>query len=146
MSGRRPMNFWVMAAAGLFAGAWLLWAMVEAAAPVVREGGAAALAADPTFQHKLGELMVAVPLFMAALLSPIRSGPSIARFLRRAWPLTILGGALNLVAWFGTADRAPWTEPNRLWFMLLVVVGLIGAPLLARAFERRAGPTAANEG
>lgn len=129
---RRPGNFWVMVIAGVLGGGWLLAALISDAVGVVAQKGVGRLPFDPTFQHKVGELMVAVPLFLAALFSPIRPKGWIAHNLLLWWPVTIAGAALNFLAWMGTADRAPWTEPNRLWFMLLVVVGMLG-PVSIRA-------------
>lgn len=133
---RRPGNFWVMVIAGLCGGGWLMFALISDAAVVVAQEGIGRLPFDPTFQHKVGELLVAVPLFLAALFSSIRPKGWIAHNLLLSWPVTIVGGALNAMAWMGTADTAPWNEPNRLWFMLLAVIGLVG-PTAIRALLNR---------
>ncbi|MDI6624599.1 MAG: hypothetical protein QME55_07700 [Brevundimonas sp.] len=132
---KTKLNFWFMAAVGVLAGALLGWmlylAVVEAAS-----GGPVAIISNATVQHKVGELMIAVPLFLTALLSRTHPYRSVANGLMRAWPITIVGAALNLLAWINTMERAPWTELNRLWFAGLVVVGIVAAPLIASAMRR----------
>ena len=130
-------NQWLIILAGVIGGSWLLIALVADAAVVVRENGWLQLPADPTFQHKIGELLVAVPLFLAAYFSNVRPAGWVSHFIRRSWPLTAVGGLLNLLAWVGTTERAPWTEPNRLWFMFLFFVGLAGPPLVRAFLSRR---------
>jgi len=135
---KTQINFWFMAVVGIAAGALLGWmlylAVVETAA-----GGPAAVLASATVQHKVGELMIAIPLFLTALFSRVRPRRSVAKGLMRAWPVTIAGAGLNLLAWVNTVEAAPWTEFNRLWFAGLVVVGVLAPPLIASALRRRDG-------
>lgn len=133
----RQANLWMIIVAGIVGGLWLLFALVTDAAEVVREEGWSRLPADPTFQHKVGELMVAVPLFLAALYGTFRPAGWVSYFIGWAWPITIFGGFLNFLAWLGTAERAPWSEPNRIWFMALLLAGLIGPPLIRAVLSRR---------
>lgn len=130
------INFWFMAVVGIAAGlllGWMLYlAVVEAS---VR--GPAGIAASATVQHKVGELMIAIPLFLTAMFVRVRPRSSVAKGLMRAWPVTIMGAGLNLLAWFNTIEQAPWTEFNRLWFAGLVVVGVVAPPLIASALVRR---------
>ena len=133
----RQANTWIIIIAGVVGGSWLVSALVADAAGVVRGEGWSRLPADPTFQHKIGELLVAVPLFLAALYSTFRQAGWVSHFMGWAWPITISGGLLNLMAWLGTADRAPWSEPNRLWFMALLLAGLVGPPLIRAVVSRR---------
>ncbi|HZV85541.1 MAG TPA: hypothetical protein VFF48_11200 [Brevundimonas sp.] len=119
-----------MVAAGLFGATCLGVAMVAEASPVVRSEGWAALLSDATFQHKTGELMIVGSLFAASLCSAIRSTDWIARMLMKVWPLMILGSALNLSAWIASGQHTSWSSLNRLWFMLLVLVGLGASPAL----------------
>ncbi|WP_309630160.1 hypothetical protein [Brevundimonas sp.] len=74
-------------------------------------------------------------MFLTALFSRTHPYRSVANGLMQAWPITIVGAALNLLAWINTMDRAPWTELNRLWFAGLVVVGIAVAPLVASAMR-----------
>lgn len=131
------INFWFMAVVGIAAGAvlgWMLYlAVVEAAA-----SGPSAVMTSATVQHKMGELMIAIPLFLAALFTRVRDRRSVATGLMRAWPVTLVGAGLNLLAWFNTAEAAPWTEFNRLWFAGLVVGGALAPPLIASALRRGA--------
>ncbi len=134
---KRMLNFWFMAVAGVAAGVVLGWMLYLAVIKAASEGPVAVVS-DATVQHKVGELMIAVPLFLTALLSRTQPYRSVAKGLMQAWPITIAGAALNLLAWINTMDLAPWTEPNRLWFALLVVVGIVAAPLIASAMRRGA--------
>ncbi len=134
---KRELNFWFMAAAGAAAGIVLGW-MLYLAVVHAASGGLVAVVSDATVQHKVGELMIAVPLFLTALFSRTQPYRSVAKGLMQAWPITIVGAALNLLAWINTMERAPWTELNRLWFALLVVVGIVAAPLIASALRRHA--------
>ncbi len=132
---KTKLNFWFMAVVGVVAGGVLGW-MLYLAALEAASGGLVAIISNATVQHKVGELMIAVPLFLTALFSRTHPHRSVAHALMRAWPLTIVGAALNLLAWIDTMDRAPWTELNRLWFAGLVVVGLAAPPLIASAMRR----------
>ncbi|MGV8928527.1 MAG: hypothetical protein ACOH1E_02145 [Brevundimonas sp.] len=131
---KTQINFWFMAVVGLAAGALLGWTLYLA---IVDAGpGGPEVLASATVQHKVGELMIAIPLFLTALFTRVRDHRSVAKGLMRAWPVTIVGAALNLLAWFNTIESAPWTEFNRLWFAGLVVVGVMAPPLIASALRR----------
>lgn len=132
---KTKLNFWFMAVVGVVAGALLGW-MLYLAVLEAASGGPVAIISNATVQHKVGELMIAVPLFLTALFSRTQPHRSVANGLMRAWPITIVGAALNLLAWINTMERAPWTELNRLWFAGLVVVGIVAAPLIASGMRR----------
>ena len=132
---KRKLNFWFMAVAGVAAGIVLGW-MLYLAVVNAASSGLVAVVSDATVQHKVGELMIAVPLFLTALFSRTQPHRAVAKGLMAAWPITLVGAALNLLAWINTMDRAPWTELNRLWFALLVVVGVVAAPMIASAMRR----------
>jgi hypothetical protein len=146
-SARPPANFWVMAVAGLFGGAWLLAALVVEAAPVVERRGWAALPFDPTFQHKIGELMVAVPLFLTALFSPVWPIERLLTWVERTRLVTAIGAGLNLLAWATSGERQPWTDVFRIWCLVLVAAGLVGPSLVKALLVRQAarGMIAARE-
>lgn len=133
---KTQINFWLMALVGLAAGALLGWTLFLA---VVDAGpGGPAGMASATVQHKVGELMIATPLFLTALFTRVRDRRSVAKSLMWAWPVTIAGAGLNLLAWFNTIESAPWTEFNRLWFAGLVVVGVVAPPMIASLLRRGA--------
>lgn len=132
---KTKLNFWFMAVVGVVAGGVLEW-MLYLAVLEAASGGPVAIISNATVQHKVGELMIAVPLFLTALFSRTHSYLRVANALMLAWPLTIVGAAMNLLAWIDTMDRAPWTELNRLWFAGLVVAGLVAPPLIASSMRR----------
>lgn len=128
--GRKPTNWWIMVAAGLFAAAFLLKDFVLHAHIAFAKSGAIGLLMSSTMQHKVGELLIGAPLFMTALMRQVWPAERLLANLKAARPLMLIGSVLNILAWFGSL--APWTDVNRLWFPFLVVVGVVAPPLLIR--------------
>lgn len=137
MNRKSRTNVWIMTAVGLAGMAWLLWDFRVKGAAIMGNDGVAGFIAHATFQHKLGELFIFLPLFVAAMLAEGRSWAAARHWLWRTWPATILGSALNLLAWMNSS-ALPWHDPNRLWFGFLVLAGLVASPLLIRLGDRRA--------
>lgn len=128
--GAKPVNWWIMVAAGLFATTFLLKDFVVHAHLAFARNGAMGLLTSSTMQHKVGELLIGAPLFMTALMRQVWPAERLVANLKAAWPLMLIGSALNILAWLGSA--APWSDVNRLWFLFLVVVGVVAPPLLLR--------------
>jgi len=132
----KPLRFWIMLAAGAFAFTILMFSLTDYLHAYLGHAGPIGLLKAPIIQHKVGELLIAIPLFLTALTLSIWPAERVATNLRGAWPMWGLGAALNLLAWVGYS--LPWTDANRLWFALLAVAGLAGPPLLARLITSKA--------
>ena len=67
---RNPkLNFWLMTLAGIPAFIWLLVELIRSFLEVLKLSGISSVPLDSVIQHKVGELMVATPLFLILLLS-----------------------------------------------------------------------------
>ena len=60
----RRLNFWIMVLAGVPAFIWLVAELVRVSLEVWGRSGVWSLVSDGVVQHKVGELMVAVPLYL----------------------------------------------------------------------------------
>jgi len=134
----KPLRFWIMLAAGAFAFTILMFSLTDYVHAYLGHAGPIGMLRAPVIQHKVGELLIAIPLFLTVLTGAIWSADRVAANLKGSWPLWGLGAALNLVAWAGST--LPWTDPNRLWFALQAIVGLAGPLLLARLITSKAQP------
>lgn len=129
-----------MALAGIPAFIWLLIELIRVFSEVVNRSGILSVPLDGVIQHKVGELMVATPLFMLLLLSNKWSKERIFALANRSRIIIIVGGLLNGLAWYSLRERAAWNSFFRIWCLVLLFVGLFGAQivkwLVSRAKER----------
>jgi hypothetical protein len=129
-----------MALAGIPAFIWLLIELIRVFSEVVNRSGILSVPLDGVIQHKVGELMVATPLFMLLLLSNKWSKERIFALANRSRIIIIVGGLLNGSAWYSLREREAWNSFFRIWCLVLLFVGLFGAQivkwLVSRAKER----------
>lgn len=128
--GDKPANWWIILAAGVLAGVFLLKDFVDHAHAILGHAGYRGLLTSPTIHHKVGEILVGAPLYMTALMRPVWPAERIIANLKSARPLLALGSALNVLAWVGSA--APASDFNKIWFLLLAVAGIAAPPILIR--------------
>lgn len=127
---RKPTNWWIMLAAGVFASVFLLKDFMDHGHAILAHAGPKGLLTSPTIHHKVGEALIGVILFMTALMRSIWPAERLIVNLKASYPLMLVGAALNALAWFGSG--LPAADFNKIWFALLVVVGLGAPPLLIR--------------
>jgi len=129
-----------MALAGIPAFIWLLIELIRVFSEVVNRSGILSVPLDGVIQHKVGELMVATPLFILLLLSNKLSQQRIFALANRSRIIIIVGGLLNGLAWYSLREREAWNSFFRIWCLVLLFVGLFGAQivkwLVSRAKER----------
>ena len=118
-----------MALAGIPAFIWLLAELIRVFSEVVNRSGILFVPLDGVIQHKVGELMVATPLFLLLLLSNKWSKERIFALANRTRIIMIVGGLLNGLAWYSLGDREAWDSFFRIWCLVLLFVGLFGAQI-----------------
>ncbi|AAK24101.1 hypothetical protein [Caulobacter vibrioides] len=138
--GGKPATWWIMLAAGIFAAAFLLKDFMDHGHAILAHAGYKGLLTSPTIHHKIGEALIGVILFMTALMRSIWTPERLIANLKASYPLMLVGAALNALAWFGSG--LPATDFNKIWFVLLVVVGIAAPPLLIRWFGQSKGTQA----
>ena len=114
---------------GIAAFIWLFAELVRVFLEVVNRSGVSSIPLDGIIQHKVGELMVAVPLFLIMLLGNIWSKEKLFALANRMRIVMIVGGLLNGVAWYSVRDRMASGSFFRIWCLVLLFVGLFGAPI-----------------
>lgn len=127
----RRLRYWLLLIIGALGAAWILWTLGLAVGETAANDGLGGLPASPVIQHKIGELMIVGPLWLAALMQTTKP---VSGFLLRTWPVALIGAGLNALAWWNALG--PWTDLNRLWFAGLVVIGVVAPPALARLLRR----------
>ena len=125
----RRLNFWIMVLAGVPAFIWLAAELVRVSLEVWGRSGVWSLAGDGVVQHKVGELMVAVPLYLLLLLANRWPVDKVSALANRTRIVMIAGGVLNAVAWYSLRDREPWDSFFRIWCVILLLVGLFGSQI-----------------
>lgn len=138
--GGKPANWWIMLAAGIFAAVFLLKDFMDHGHAILAHAGYKGLLTSPTIHHKIGEALIGVILFMTALMRSIWTPERLIANLKASYPLMLVGAALNALAWFGSG--LPATDFNKVWFALLVVVGVGAPPLLIRWLGKSKGAQA----
>ncbi len=126
---KQKINFWVMTLIGIPAFIWLLVELARVFLEVTNRSGVSAVPLDGVIQHKIGELMVATPLFLILLLSNKWSKEKLIALIKRTQIVMIIGGLLNALAYFSLLGRETFDWFFQVWCLLLLVVGLLGAPL-----------------
>ena len=85
------------------------------------ESGFPGLLWDGVVLHKIGELMIIIPLGWIAAGSVPLSQSFLERLQKYALWMAPLGGLLNLAAWFKLNELVPW----HVWCLILLGMGLI---------------------
>jgi len=126
---KRKLNFWVMLLVGIPAFIWLFVELLRVFLEIVNRYGIFSVPLDGVIQHKVGELMVATPLFLILLLSNKWSKERIITLVNRMRDVMIIGGLLNGLAWISMRDRESWDSFFRVWCLILLCVGLFGSQI-----------------
>jgi hypothetical protein len=135
--GGKPTSWWIMVAAGVFAAGFLLNDFMDHGHAILAHAGPRGLLLSPTIHHKVGEVLIGVILFTTALMRSIWPAERLIANLKASYPLMLVGAALNALAWFGSGQ--PATDFNKIWFLLLVMVGVAAPPLLIRWLRKSKG-------
>lgn len=126
---KQKLNFWVMTLIGIPAFIWLLIELARVFLEVANRAGVSAVPFDGVIQHKIGELMVGVPLFLILLLLNKWSKEKVFALVNRTQIVMIIGGLLNGLAYFSLRGRETFDWFFQVWCLILLVVGLLGAPI-----------------
>jgi hypothetical protein len=137
--GNRKLSFWVMTLVGVPAFVWLLAELVRAFAEVVGRSGISSVPFDGVIQHKVGELMVGAPLFLALVLSNVWPAGRAADLARRTRAVMAVGGLLNGLAWYSLRERETWDSFFRVWCLILLFAGLLGSRIAVWMVNARRG-------
>ena len=131
-SERKRSSLWGTWAVLGAATAWMVVELLRVTWNVGRGAGIGAIALDGVVQHKVGELLVALPLIAVAVLSNVWTKERLLVLIRRTQLLMLGGGMLNGLAWLSLRDRVDWAW----WCVLLLAAGLLG-PWLTRMIAER---------
>lgn len=131
----RKLNFWLMLLVAIPAFVWLLVELVRVTSEVINRFGISSVPLDGAIQHKVGELMVGVPLFLILLLSYKWAKAKVLSLVSGTQILMIIGGLLNALAWYTLRDRESWNSFFRIWCLVLLFVGLFGAQIARRLLK-----------
>ncbi len=118
-----------MSLVGAVAFVWMFAELGRVFLEVVNRSGVSAIPLDGVVQHKIGELMVSVSLFLVVLLSYVWSKERLFTFASRMQFVMIVGGLLNGIAWYGLRERESWDSFFRIWCLIILVVGLFGSQI-----------------
>lgn len=128
--GGKPVKWWLMVVLGVLAAGVLFKELFDHGHAMLGHAGPYALLTSPTVHHKIGELLIASILFLTALMRNVWPAERLVANLKASRPLMFVGAVLNALAWFGSA--APASDFNKIWYLVLVVVGVAAPPLLIR--------------
>ena len=130
------LNFWIITVVGIVAFGWMIAELVRAVLEVGNQAGVQAVFWDGVVQHKVGELMVGVPFVAILALANLWPKERVRVWIRRTVVLMVIGGLLNVIAWYSLRDRIAATDFLRLWCLTIFAFGLIGSWLLTLMLER----------
>lgn len=119
--------FWLMSLVGTIAFVWIFAELGRVFLEVINRSGISAIPLDGVVQHKIGELMVSVSLFLVVLLSYVWSKERLFTFASRMQIVMIVGGLLNGIAWYSLRERESWDSFFRISYLVILVVGLFGS-------------------
>ena len=125
----QKLNFWLMVLVGVPAFIWLLVELVRVLSDVIARSGVSSVPSDGVIQHKIGELLVATPLFLILLLSNKWAKDRVLALAAKTRLLMIAGGLLNGLAWYSLRDRLAWSSFFRVWCLILLAAGLFGSQI-----------------
>jgi len=126
---KQKIMFWFMSLVGILAFGYMLAELWRVFLEVVNRSGVSAIPLDAVIQHKIGELMVSISLFLVVLLSYVWSKERLFTFASRLQIVMIVGGLLNGIAWYGLRERESWDSFFRIWCLIILVVGLFGSQM-----------------
>jgi hypothetical protein len=125
----QKLNFWLMSLVGLPAFVWLIAELIRVFFEVVNRSGFLSVPFDGVIQHKVGELMVGVPLFLILLLDNKWSKERTLALADQMQGWMIVGGLLNGLAWYSLREREAWNSFFRVWCLILLFVGLFASQI-----------------
>jgi hypothetical protein len=126
---KQKIMFWLMLLVGIIAFVWMFAELGRVCLEVVNRSGVWSIPLDGVVQHKIGELMVSITLFLVLLLSYVWSKDRLFAFANRMQIVMIVGGLLNGLAWYSMRERADWDSFFRIWCLIILVVGLFGSQI-----------------
>jgi hypothetical protein len=129
MKGFNLRLMWLVVTAALLV---LCAALGRVVMEVLATEGWAGVPFDGVVQHKVGELLIAIPFAVLAPLSRVWDGERLQLFILRTRVSMLLGAILNGVAWLSLRYSKSWHP----WCLLLLVFGLAG-PWVALRLVRR---------
>ncbi len=133
---KRTVNFGFLLVVGIIAFGWLIAELLRIFFEVKSQSGLSAVVFDGVIQHKIGELMVAVPFFAVLALSNLWSREKLSFFIRRTRFVMITGGLLNALAWYTLREKVGADSFLRIWCLVIFVFGLVGSWLLSWMVNR----------
>lgn len=133
---KRALNFWFLLIVGIIAFGWMIAELLRVFFEVESRAGLRAVPFNGVIQHKIGELMVAVPFLAALVLSNVWSREKVFSFIRRTRFVMIAGGLLNALAWSSLRETVGADSFLRIWCLVIFVFGLTGSWLLMRLVGR----------
>ncbi|MBV9959538.1 MAG: hypothetical protein JO360_14025 [Acidobacteria bacterium] len=122
-------NYWLMLIVGILAFSWLLFELMRALLEVIHRSGVSEIPFDGVMQHKVGELMVGAPLFIILLLLNKWPKERALTLVNGTRIIMIVGGLLNGLAWYSIRHREPWDSFFRIWCLVLLLAGILGAQI-----------------
>ena len=128
---KRAVNFWLVLVIAVIAFGWMIAELVRVFFEVKTQSGVSALPFDGVMQHKVGELMVAVPFIAVVALSNLWTREKVFSLIKQVQVVMIAGGLLNILAWYSLRERIGADSFLRIWCLIIFVFGLIGSWLLA---------------
>lgn len=136
---KRTVNFWLVLVTALVAFGWMIAELLRVFFDVKSRSGISAVPFDGVMQHKIGELMVAVPSVAVIALSNLWAREKVFALIRQTRVLMIVGGLLNALAWYSLREKFGADSFLRIWCLIIFIFGLTGSWLLLRMVNRTKG-------
>lgn len=114
--------------------------LIRVLGEVVAATGWTGIPFDGVVQHKVGELLIAIPFGALTLLKRVWNRERLLLLIRRTQVSMWLGAILNGVAWLSLRHTKDWHP----WCLLLLVFGFVG-PWLARQLVGRIRPASSRQ-
>ncbi len=133
---KRTFNFWIIFIVGVVAFGWMIADLLRVVFEIKNRVGLSAIPFDGVIQHKIGELMAAVPFVAILALKNVWVREKIVSLIRQARIVMITGGLLNALAWYSLRERVGADSFLRIWCLIIFVFGLVGSWLLSWEINR----------
>lgn len=133
---KRTFNFWIIFIVGVAAFGWMIADLLRVVFDIKNRVGLSAIPFDGVIQHKIGELMAAVPFVAILALKNVWVREKIVSLIRQARIVMITGGLLNALAWYSLRERVGADSFLRIWCLIIFVFGLVGSWLLSWEINR----------
>ena len=127
---KRAFNFWLIFVVASIAFGWMIAEFFRVFFEVKSQSGLSAVPFDGVIQHKIGELMVAIPFVAILALSNLWAREKLFSLVRRTRFVMITGGLLNALAWYSLREKVEADSFLRIWCLIIFVFGLFGSWLL----------------